>query len=63
MPEPPKGIEVTARDLASPGDSQTQVIDDDYCLVTAGDCYVAGTQVHPVTGTHVITVKNVRRKP
>lgn len=38
-----------------------QVIDDDYVIVCAGTAYLAGTQVHPETGTHQLVVKGARR--
>ena len=60
-PEVPPRIEVTARDLGT-GDSQTAVISDDYVLICAGSCYQAGVEADLETGTHVITVKGVKRK-
>jgi hypothetical protein len=60
-PEVPPRIEVTARDLGT-GDSQTAVIADDYVLICAGSCYQAGVDADPETGTHVITVRGVKRK-
>lgn len=57
--EPFKGTSVTARDIAT-GESETQTILHDYCLVTSGDCYVADIAVRP-DGTHFITVKGVQR--
>jgi hypothetical protein len=52
-------IEVTARDTAS-GESGTQTIADDYCLITAGTCEVTNVQIH-ANGTHVVTIKGVKR--
>ena len=60
-PEEPARIEVTARDLGI-GDSQTVTITDDYVLICAGSCYQADVQADLVTGTHVITVKGVKRR-
>lgn len=56
-------IRVTATDVKT-GDSLTQEIWDDYCLVTAGGCEETNVTVHyksDGTQTHVITVKGVRR--
>ncbi|MCR1785329.1 hypothetical protein KVF89_22505 [Nocardioides carbamazepini] len=56
-------IDVTARDTAN-GDSKTQTIRDDYCLVAAGTAEVTSIQVYAKddgTSTHVVTVKGVRR--
>lgn len=56
-------IRVTATDVAN-GDSSTQDIWDDYCIVAAGSAEVTHFQVHANsdgTATHVITVKGVRR--
>lgn len=53
------GTRVTAQSVDDPDDTASRVIVDDYNLVCDGDCYVSGIQVHPKTGTHVITVKNV----
>lgn len=50
------GIRVTVEDLKT-GESESQVIQDDYVVVTAGSCYVSYTQVYPKTGTHQLTVK------
>lgn len=48
-------IEVTVRDTET-GDSETQTIDNDYVLVTAGTCHVAHTQAS-IGGTHVLAIK------
>lgn len=56
-------VRVTCTDLAN-GDSESQEIWDDYCLVAVGSAYVDNFQVHAKsdgTATHVITVKGVRR--
>lgn len=54
---------VTAADPKT-GDSDTQQIWDDYCLVAVGSAKVANIQVHRKgdgTATHVVTIKGVRR--
>jgi hypothetical protein len=56
-----KGTRVTARDIST-GETESSVIEDNYVLVTDGDCYVADIQHYPKSGTHVITVKNVGGK-
>jgi hypothetical protein len=53
-------IRVTAVDMAT-GDTDEAVIWDDYVLICAGSCYRAEVQVG-IDGTHVITVKGVKRK-
>lgn len=56
-------IRVTATDPAT-GESDTQEIWNDYCLIAAGSAEVTSFQVHAKadgTATHVITVKGVRR--
>ncbi len=49
-------IRVTVEDLLT-GDTESQEISDDYVIVAAGTCRVAGVQAYPKSGTHVITVK------
>jgi hypothetical protein len=56
------GTRVTAENLDDDEERVTRVVKDDYSLTTDGDCYVAGIQVYPGTGTHVITVRNVGGK-
>jgi hypothetical protein len=56
----PVSIEVTALDLGT-GDSETKVISDDYVLICAGSCYQASVEADLAAGTHVITVKGVKR--
>lgn len=48
-------IEVTVRDTET-GDTETQVIENDYVIVVAGSCHVNGIQTY-ANGTHVLTVK------
>jgi hypothetical protein len=55
------GTRVTAESLDD-GGREVRVIKDDYNLIADGDRYVAGIQVYPGTGTHVITVRNVGGK-
>jgi hypothetical protein len=59
-PEEPARIRVTAEDLGT-GDSESIIITDDYVLTCAGTAYLAHVQAY-ANGTHVITVKGVRRK-
>ena len=49
-------IEVTVRDTET-GDSETQTIENDVIVVTAGTCHIAHVQDYPAKGTQVITVK------
>jgi hypothetical protein len=58
-PEPVR-LKVTAEDLGT-GDSESVVISDDYVLICAGSCYQAEVQADLAAGTHVITVKGVKR--
>lgn len=53
-------IEVTCRDTES-GESETQTIENDYIVVTAGTFYVDGIQSYPGTGTVVLTIKRSTR--
>lgn len=55
----PKGTAVMACDIAT-GETETQEIVNDYCIVTDGGCRVDGVQAY-ANGTHVITVKGVKR--
>ena len=57
--EPFQGTLITACDIAT-GESETQEILHDYCLVTSGDCEIVDIHVCE-NGTHVITVKGVQR--
>jgi hypothetical protein len=54
--EAQEGIKVTVEDLQT-GERETNIIQDDYICVTAGDCYVSHTQIYPRTGTHQLTIK------
>ena len=53
-----RGIRVTATDLET-GESQSAVIDDNYALICAGNCYQSGIQYH-ADGTVTLTVKGRR---
>lgn len=60
-PEEPVRIRVTAEDLGT-GESKSVVVADDYVLICAGSCYQAEVQADLMNGTHVITVKGVKRR-
>lgn len=49
-------IEVTVRDTET-GESETQTIENDVIVVTAGTCHISNVQDYPTKGTQVITVK------
>lgn len=50
------GTRVVATDLAT-GESEEQVVRDDYVVVTDGDRYVDSVQLYPKSGTAVVTIK------
>lgn len=56
------GLRITVEDLET-GDKETRelVPEGDYVLICVEPCHVAHTQVHPTTGTHVITIKECKR--
>ena len=54
------GTQVTCTDVET-GESETQVIENNYVLVCDGDTYLDGIQAYPKSGTVVLTIK--RRKP
>lgn len=54
------GTRVTAVEIVDPGEPQSIEITDDYVIVADGTAQVTGVQVY-ANGTHVITVKGVRR--
>jgi hypothetical protein len=58
MPEPAR-IKVTVTDLGT-GDTEEEVISDDYVITCAGDCYVDHVQMY-ANGTHVLTIKGRKR--
>ena len=49
-------IKITVTDTET-GDSETQTIENDYCVVVAGTCHIAGVQEYPTKGTTVLTIK------
>lgn len=49
-------IEVTVRDTET-GESETQTIENDVIVITAGTCYVDRIQDYPAKGTQVYTIK------
>jgi hypothetical protein len=56
LPEPPaNGVQVTVLDTET-GDTETQVISDDYVITCAGSAHVDSVQAY-ANGTHVLTVK------
>jgi hypothetical protein len=61
MSEPTtSGTRVTAVELVNPGLPQSVDIRDDYVIVTDGTAQITSVQAHG-NGTHVITIKGVRR--
>lgn len=54
-----KGIRVTATDLET-GETSTTEIQDDYVLITTGNCHLDHVQAHG-SGTHVLTVRGCKR--
>lgn len=49
-------IEVTVRDTES-GESETQTIENDVLVITAGTCYVSHVADYPAKGTQVYTIR------
>jgi len=49
-------IRVTVTDTET-GDTETQEIDNDVIVVTAGTCYVEHVADYPTKGTQVYTIK------
>lgn len=54
-------IKVTVTDPTTGEVLGEQVVTNDYVLVCAGTAELVQTQVYPVSGTHVLYVKGVRR--
>jgi len=54
------GTRVTCLDLST-NDVESELIRDDYMLITDGSCYLASAQTH-ANGTHVLVVKG-RKEP
>ena len=55
-----KQIRVTITDLLT-GDTETVEIADDYILICAGSAENTYIQTYPTKGTHVLTVKGLKR--
>lgn len=55
------GLLVTVVDLETNDVVTREVSEGDYVLICVEPCYLAHTQAHPTTGTHVITVKDCKR--
>ena len=55
-----KQIRITVTDLET-GEEEVAEIADDYVLICAGSAFTGGIQTYPGKGTHVITVKGLRR--
>lgn len=55
----PDRLKVTVSDPTTGEVLGERVIYDDYCLIVAGHCHLAHTQVH-ANGTHQLTVKGAR---
>ena len=58
MTEP---IKVTVTDPTTGEVLGEQTVTDDYVLICAGTAELTHTQASPTTGTHVLTIKGVRR--
>lgn len=54
-------IKVTVSDPETGEVLGEQTVTDDYVLVCAGSAELTHTQASPTTGTHVLTIKGVRR--
>ena len=55
-------VQVTVKDLVTGEEETTRLYPGEYVLTTTEPCYVAGTQVYPAKGTHVITVKDFKAR-
>ena len=54
-------VRITVEDLAT-GEKETQEVEDnDYFILTTGRAEVSNTQVYPQKGTHVVTVRGLKR--
>jgi len=50
-------LRITVEEIAT-GETQTvEVPDNEYFIITTGDCHVSHTQAYPTKGTHVLTIK------
>ena len=54
------GTRVTCTDIAT-GESETQIIENNYVVVCDGDRYLDGIQAYPKSGTVVLTIKRRSR--
>ena len=54
-------IKVTVTDPATGEVLGEQVVENDYVLICAGTAELTHTNVAPIKGTHVLTIKGVRR--
>lgn len=50
-------VRITVEDLATGEKETKEVEDNDYFILTTGNCEVTNTQVYPAKGTHVLTIK------
>jgi hypothetical protein len=50
------GTEVTCKDIET-GESETQIIEDNYVVITDGRCFISHIQSYPGSGTTVLTIK------
>ena len=53
-------IKVTCEDLETGDKSEEVIPEDNYLLIVTGSCELTNTQVYPMKGTHVLTVKGVK---
>jgi hypothetical protein len=56
-------LTVTVRDNETGDTDSAQVTDGDYVLICCEPCYLDGTQVYPLKGTVVLTVKDFHPVP
>jgi hypothetical protein len=54
---PARGLRVTVEDLLDGSKEVTDVPNNDYLLLTVGNCYVDSIQTHARGATHVLVVK------
>lgn len=62
MTTPARGLRVTVEDLLTGEVETKEVPNNDYLILTVGNCWVDGIQTHRHGETHVLTVKG-RAKP
>ena len=51
---------VTVEDLDAGIKTTMEIAEGDYVLIPFAPCYLAGSQVYPKAGTHVLTIKDYR---